>query len=124
MTSIRFFFALVLLALLAGCGSAKTPANAEPATAPAATAATPALPPELQKLYDGSCHGCHGVPASGAPQTGDAKAWAPRLAQGRDVLLSHVLNGYQRMPPMGLCMQCTEEQFVALTEHMAGRPLP
>ena len=111
------------LSLLAGCGAPKPPAAGESATAPA-IASPVALTPELQKVYDGSCHGCHGVPASGAPQAGDPKAWAPRLAQGKEVLLGHVLNGYQRMPPMGLCMQCTEEQFVALTEYMAGRPLP
>ncbi|MBE0763098.1 cytochrome c5 family protein, partial [Escherichia coli] len=49
--------------------------------------------------------------ASGAPLTGDAAAWAPRLAQGIDTLLDHSINGYKGMPPMGMCMQCSEEQF-------------
>lgn len=101
------------LASLAACG--------KPA-APAAPAAAP-LDAALQQLYDSSCKSCHNQPASGAPQQGDAAAWAPRLALGKEVLIGHVINGYQKMPPMGLCMQCSEEEFLALTEHLSGQQL-
>ena len=47
-------------------------------------------------------------------------AWNPRIAQGTDTLLDHSINGYNGMPPMGLCMQCSEAQFVALISFMAG----
>ncbi len=107
----RTLLCIAALAALAACGKSAAPAAVQPA-AP--------LTAELQKLYDGSCKTCHSLPASGAPQVGDAKAWAPRLAQGKEVLLGHVINGYQKMPPMGLCMQCSEEEFIALTEHMSG----
>jgi cytochrome c5 len=103
--------------LLVACGQ-----SSPPPPAPLAPAAS--LSPELQQRYDSSCRTCHGVPGTGAPQTGDAAAWASRLTQGREVLLGHVINGYQKMPPMGLCMECTEEEFLALTEHMAGSTLP
>ncbi|KFF33545.1 cytochrome C [Pseudomonas aeruginosa VRFPA01] len=49
-----------------------------------------------------------------------AAAWAPRLAQGMDTLLDHSINGYKGMPPMGMCMQCSEEQFRALIEFMSA----
>lgn len=75
---------------------------------------------EVEDIYNRSCKACHSIPASGAPQTGDAEAWAPRIAQGVDTLLDHTIDGYQAMPPMGMCMDCTEDQFVALIEYMAG----
>ena len=31
----------------------------------------------------------------GAPKPGDAAAWAPRIAQGMDVLKSHAINGFK-----------------------------
>jgi cytochrome c5 len=94
--------------------------------APAASAAStppPAASPAVQKIYDTTCHSCHSAPVSGAPQLGDAKAWAPRIAQGKDTVLGHVINGYKGMPPMGLCMQCSEDDFVAVTEWMSGGQL-
>ena len=122
MNRIRYFNAALLLGLglsLAACGKGG-------GTAPAATAATTppaAASPAVQKIYDTTCHSCHGAPASGAPQAGDAKAWAPRIAQGKDTVLGHVINGYKGMPPMGLCMQCSEDDFVAVTEWMSGGTL-
>ncbi len=110
----RCFTPVLAALLLAACGKG-------PGT-PAATPVT--LSAEQQKLYDNSCKLCHNDPSSGAPQVGDAAAWGKRRAQGKDVLLAHVTNGYQRMPPLGLCMACTEEQFLALTEYLSGGKLP
>jgi cytochrome c5 len=89
----------------------------------AAPKALPPLSPSLQKTYDTTCKTCHEDAASGAPRAGDAKAWAPVLAQAKSVVIDHVVNGYRKMPPMGMCMHCTEADFVALTEHMAGAGL-
>lgn len=55
--------------------------------------------PVLAQVYDTSCKLCHANPASGAPLTGDAQAWSPRIAQGADTLLDHTINGYNGMPP-------------------------
>jgi cytochrome c5 len=104
--------------LLAACGSGG--GSSAPA---AAVAPPPPASPAVQKIYDTTCHSCHGTPASGAPQAGDAKAWAPRIAQSKDTVLNHVVNGYKGMPPMGLCMQCSEDDFVAVTEWMSGGKL-
>ena len=120
MSTSRFLASLVLAAsvsALTACGGGSTPAPAV-ATAPATTAA-----PETVKLYQQTCHTCHSLPASGAPQLGDAKAWAPRIAEGRETLLNHAINGYKSMPPMGTCTQCTEDQFAALIEYMSGSQL-
>lgn len=106
--------------MLAACGGSPAPAPSAPAaSATAAVAATPAA----LKLFEQTCRNCHAVPATGAPQAGDRKAWAPRLAQGRETLLDHSINGYKGMPPMGTCAQCTEQDFAALIEYMSGTQL-
>lgn len=105
---------LVLCAALAGCGD-----DAEPMR-PAAGAPLVPADPALAQLYATSCKQCHANPAAGAPLTGDTLAWAPRIDKGMDTLLEHSINGFQGMPPMGMCMQCSEEQFRALIGFMAA----
>ncbi|WP_371227924.1 cytochrome c5 family protein [Pseudomonas sp. QE6] len=109
------FALLVLVGLLGGCGD-----DTAPPAPRNATALAPA-DPALAKIYDSSCKLCHANPASGAPQVGDARAWSPRVAQGTDSLLDHSINGYKGMPPMGMCMQCSEDEFLALISFMSGQ---
>ncbi len=45
-------------------------------------------------LFDASCSACHKTGLLGAPKLGDKAAWAPRIAQGLDVLISHADNGF------------------------------
>ena len=75
--------------------------------------------PEIAALYERSCRNCHTIAASGAPLTGDKAAWAPRMDKGMGVLLDSVINGSGGMPPFGLCMDCSAEQFEALILFMA-----
>lgn len=115
----RVVLLLAVLGLLTACDNPSKPP-------PERTAATTAMPadPALAQVYDTSCKLCHANPAAGAPLAGDKAAWSPRVAQGADTLLDHSINGYNGMPPMGLCMQCSEEQFLALISFMAGVQLP
>ena len=46
-------------------------------------------------IYESNCTSCHKSGIMGAPKAGDKAAWAPRIAQGTDILVSHVLKGYQ-----------------------------
>lgn len=94
----------------------------EPGSAsdPPAAQTRPTLTPELQATYDRTCKVCHGTPGTGAPAAGDDAAWASRIEQGIDVLLDHSINGYQSMPPMGLCMECSQDEFIAFIEYMTG----
>lgn len=107
--------ALGLCVLLAGCGGEDSP-QAQAQRVPEDAA--------LAQLYDASCRQCHANPAAGAPLTGDTLAWAPRLEKGMATLLEHSINGFQGMPPLGLCMQCTEQDFQALIAFMAATPQP
>jgi cytochrome c5 len=74
-----------------------------------------------ETIYNRSCFSCHEAGVSGAPITGDDEAWAPRVAKGREALLKSVKDGIPPgMPPMGLCMSCTDEELNAAIDFMLG----
>lgn len=89
--------------------AAAAPAAAAPAPAPAAAPAAPAPAAASadagKTLYGSTCVACHGAGIAGAPKYGDKAAWAPRIAQGSNVLYDHALKGFQGkagvMPPKG-----------------------
>lgn len=70
--------------------------------------------------YQQSCFACHFSGAAGAPKTGDAAAWEPRMAKGMDALVAAVRDGMGAMPPTGLCASCSDEDYKALIEFMAA----
>lgn len=72
-----------------------------------------------EEKYNRYCIACHSTGAANAPKTGDAAAWEPRLAKGMDVLVQSTTNGLGAMPPRGMCMECTPEDYKALIEYMA-----
>ena len=96
---------------------AAPPAGAE-MTADAGAAAGPK---SGEEVYNGNCAACHATGAAGAPKVGDAAAWAPRIAQGMETLLSHATNGLNAMPPKGLCMSCSSEELQAAIEYMVSK---
>jgi len=55
-----------------------------------------------------------------APRVGQAQEWLPRMAKGRDVLLTHTLEGFNDMPPLGYCMACEGEDFIAMIDFMTA----
>lgn len=79
-----------------------------------------AMAAEPPASYQSSCFACHFSGAAGAPKTGDAAAWEPRLAKGMDTLVASVRNGMGAMPPTGLCASCSDEDYKALIEFMAS----
>ena len=74
------------------------------------------------QVYNAACLACHGAGIGGAPKTGDAAAWAPRIAQGQDILTEHVINGYQGeagyMPPKGGRVDLSDEEILAAMTYM------
>jgi cytochrome c5 len=54
-----------------------------------------------EQVYAARCTACHAAGLAGAPKFGDAAAWAPRLGQGYDVLLTHALKGKGAMAAQG-----------------------
>lgn len=54
-----------------------------------------------QIIYRQACAFCHDKGVAGAPISGDAAAWSPRLAQGIDTLHASALHGKGAMPAKG-----------------------
>ena len=76
--------------------------------------------PSLKSLYIQSCYGCHSSGAAGAPRSGDAEQWALRLQKGMDTLLTNTISGINSMPPKGMCMNCSDDDFRALILFLSG----
>ena len=54
-----------------------------------------------EQVYAARCTACHAGGLAGAPKFADKAAWAPRLGQGYDVLLTHALKGKGAMAAQG-----------------------
>ncbi len=109
---------LLLLAIgVTGCG------DTAPGNQAALETASRTLSPQdgsLADIYDRSCRSCHTIAATGAPLTGDGAAWATRLDKGMNTLVDNVIYGFGGMPPLGMCMDCSPEDFEALIVFMAA----
>lgn len=113
MLKMRPTLLLLFLAFLIACSDEGQPARQ-------ADEATTAGNPRVVELYNRSCRSCHAQGAGRAPRTGDRSAWAPRLQKGTSVLLTHTIEGFNGMPPMGMCFDCNEDDFTALIFYMSG----
>ncbi|GAB3738788.1 c-type cytochrome [Silanimonas algicola] len=75
-------------------------------------------------IYQNLCSACHSNGAGGAPAP-TAEAWAPRIAQGRDTLLKHAIEGFQGaagiMPARGGNARLTDEQMAASVDYMINK---
>ena len=74
---------------------------------------------DVEAKYNQACAACHAVGVANAPKAFDSAAWAPRLATGMDTLVASVNQGKGAMPPKGLCMDCSTDQFKALIKYMS-----
>lgn len=95
--------------------AAATPAEAAP------TAAVTADQTHGQKIYRQACAFCHDKGAAGAPKTGDAAVWGPRLAQGMDTLYTVALRGKGAMPAKGGNPSLSEPDIKAAVDFMIAQ---
>jgi cytochrome c5 len=90
-------------------------AAAVPVTAPGQVAA-PLTGPQV---YNATCFACHTPPGvAGAPALGDAAAWGPRIAQGRDMVIQHSLQGLNAMPAKGGRIDLSDDEIIATVDYM------
>lgn len=102
----KLLFLALTAGALAGCGEGGDAGQTHPGEA----------------IYNRSCFSCHAGGVAGAPIPGDSEAWAPRAAKGMDALVASVREGIPPgMPPMGLCMSCTDEDFAAVIDYMLSK---
>lgn len=105
--------------------AAATTSEATPATAGEEQAGMTMAPTDSGKgkqVYDSVCFACHAMGVAGAPKFGDKAAWAPRIAQGMDILVSHATNGFQGksgvMPPKGGRPDLSDADITAAITYM------
>lgn len=96
---------------------------AAPAGAEAAADVAPAVasgPGEA--AYNKICSACHSAGIAGAPKTGDAAAWEARVAQGKDTLYKHAIEGFQGqagvMPAKGGATDLSDDDVKAAVDFM------
>ena len=102
------------------------PAAAEPvAEAPAPMNALTAAAGTRsgQAIYDTFCFACHATGVSEAPLFGSLEQWQPRIDKGMDELVAVSLTGLNLMPPMGTCMNCTEDEMRDSIQYMIDNAL-
>ena len=75
-------------------------------------------------VWEGTCENCHGGnKLTGAPKITDTEDWAPRIAQGLDVLFDHAINGfigpkYKEMPSRGGNADLSDAEVMAAVAFM------
>ena len=145
MTKFPFLIAAAASVLLAACGNsgsgtpaapAKAPAAPAAAAAPAAPAAAPAAAPVAaapaaapagaagEGTYKKVCALCHASGVAGAPIPGNKADWEPRVAQGKDTLYKHAIEGFTgskgMMPPRGGGASLTDDEVKAAVQYMVS----
>lgn len=91
-------------------------------TASIALAASQTQALDAEAKFKTSCAACHAPQTAamlGAPAAFDAAAWAPRMEKGMDTLVKHVTEGFNAMPPRGLCGDCSADDYKALITYMS-----
>ena len=141
MKATSIILAVSFAALLSACGKEESaaPQADAPATVPEAAAPAPAMaekPVEAEQKHDGEnalgkkvfgnvCSMCHAVGAAGAPKPGDKADWGPRIAQGKDMLYKHALEGFTGakgvMPARGGSATLSDEDVKAAVDFMADQ---
>lgn len=148
MKNTSLILAVALATLLSACGKQESPAPetaapavpeatapeaaAPEAAAPEATAPEAAAPAEAtavaaadgKKIYGNVCSMCHAAGVAGAPKPGDKADWGPRIAQGKDMLYKHALEGFTgakgMMPARGGSSTLKDEEVKAAVDYMVS----
>ena len=131
MKSSTLLLSVFSLTLLSACGKkeseapAAAPASAVAAAAPAASAPAAAENVVGKATYGKTCSLCHAANVAGAPKPGDKADWAPRIAQGMDVLYKHALEGYTgakgQMPARGGAATLSDDDVKATVDYMVDQ---
>ena len=93
-----------------------------PVAAVAAGVTTVALKPKGgEEVFNGACVACHGAGIAGAPKMGDKALWAPRIAQGINVLYEHAIKGFKTMPAKGGQVALSDDEVKAAVDYQVAK---
>lgn len=80
------------------------------------------LPADGVATYDAVCAACHNAGIAGAPKAGDKAVWGARMAQGKETLYKHAIEGYQGksgvMPARGGRADLTDDLVKQAVDHL------
>lgn len=88
-------------------------------------AATPVASSPGEAAYNKVCFACHAAGIAGAPKVDDKAAWEPRIAQGKDTLYKHAIEGFQgqagMMPAKGGAADLSDDDVKAAVDFMVAK---
>ena len=94
------------------------PVPVAPAVTTEALAST--APIDGGHLYNTYCAICHKAGLNAAPKYGNKALWAKRIAQGRDTVYAHAINGLRGMTPRGGIAGLTDAEVKAAVDYMVN----
>ncbi|MDR5860181.1 cytochrome c5 family protein [Halomonas eurihalina] len=71
-----------------------------------------------QAIYESICTSCHATGVANAPKMGDTEAWSQRLEKGTDTLYTHVIDGFNAMPPKGGDPSLSDAEVKAAVDYL------
>lgn len=81
-----------------------------------------------EKIYKSTCSICHKSGLRGAPRMGSRQDWESRLAQDKEILYDHAINGYRgkkgNMPSRGSNTKLSVGEVKASVDYMIERAIP
>jgi cytochrome c5 len=113
--------------VLSACGQ-KDGATPPASASAVVVASAPVAAPENtvgKSVYGKTCSLCHAANVAGAPKPGDKADWAPRIAQGMDLVNKHALEGFTgtkgQMPARGGSTTLTDDEVKAAVAFMVDQ---
>lgn len=73
-----------------------------------------------EQIAQKNCALCHGAGIMNSPKIGDKDQWAPRIAQGKEMLVNNAINGIRTMPAKGGNPSLSDEEVAAAVIWMAN----
>jgi c(7)-type cytochrome triheme protein len=104
-----------------GSGAKSAEAVAPAAAAAPTVAAAGGGDANGKAVYDSTCGACHATGAAGAPKTGDAAAWAPRIKTGQAALVASATKGKGAMPAKGGNAKLTDAELQAAVKYIVSQ---
>ena len=104
-----------------GSGAKSAEAAAPAAAGAPAVAAAGGGDANGKAVYDSTCGACHATGAAGAPKTGDAAAWAPRIKAGQAAMVANATKGKGAMPAKGGNAKLTDAEMQAAVKYIVSQ---
>lgn len=78
-----------------------------------------------EQVFKATCAMCHQTGFGGAPALGNRQDWTPRIAQGKDTLYAHALQGFTgrqgTTPPKGGDASLSDQDVRAAVDYIVSK---